>query len=262
MDGGPHSPGDGFAMQEAGVARFGFESVTEGVPEIQDAAAAGLFLVARHDLGFDAHGFGNDVIEHVGGLSKDVSAALGEQAEERLTGDNAGLNDFVKAGMVFAGGEGGEHGGIDQRGERLVEAADQVLARDEVGTGLAADRSVDLGEEGGGDLNYGNAAHEDGGKETAEIGDDAAADGDDEAGTVGAALGHLIGKGLHVGHALGVFPALEEQDFEVALAEGGSHLGAVKLPDVGGGDDENASAAGRDGVAEAGEDASLDVGGV
>ena len=67
----------------------------------------------------------------------------------------------------------GEHGG------RRMERADEVLPRGGVHARLAADRGVDHGEQRGGALHDGHAAHERRGDEAREIADDAAAERDD-----------------------------------------------------------------------------------
>src|ERR1700704_3551512 len=46
-----HSPGHRFAMKQACVARFSFESMTDGVTEIQHPAQALLTFVGGHNFG-------------------------------------------------------------------------------------------------------------------------------------------------------------------------------------------------------------------
>ena len=61
---------------------------------------------------------------------------------------------------------------------RLIEGADHVLAHGVVHAGLAADAAVDHGEERGGHLDEGNAAHERCCSKAGKIADHAAAEGD------------------------------------------------------------------------------------
>ncbi len=62
----------------------------------------------------------------------------------------------------------------------MVEGADEVFSGEEVDAGFAADGGVDLGEEGGGDLDVTDSAHVDGGEEAGDVADDAATEGDEE----------------------------------------------------------------------------------
>ena len=48
-----------------------------------------------------------------------------------------------------------------------MKAAQQILARDQIHAGLAADRGVHLRQQRGGNLNHRNAAHEDRRQESA-----------------------------------------------------------------------------------------------
>ena len=75
-----------------------------------------------------------------------------------------------------------------------MEAADQVLAADEVHAGLAADRGVHLRQQRGRNLHDRDAAHEDRREESGHVVDDAAAERDHHAGAVAAAPHHLLGQ--------------------------------------------------------------------
>ena len=63
---------------------------------------------------------------------------------------------------------------------RLMEYADEVLAARGVYSGLAADRRIDLGEEGRGYLDEAHASPDDAGGEAGEIADHSAAKGNDD----------------------------------------------------------------------------------
>ena len=89
-----------------------------------------------------------------------------------------------------------ENGGVNENGVGVVEGTKKVFAALEVDAGFAADGGVHLSEESGGDLNDGDAAHEDGGEKAADVSADAAAEGDDNARTVCATGEHLVGEGL------------------------------------------------------------------
>ena len=150
--GGAHAEGDGLSVQETGVAGFGFESVAEGVAEIEDAAEVAFALVGGDHFALHADGIGDDAVDGLRLASQHLAAAIGEKAEQIRFANDAGFDDFVEAGAVFAFGKRVQKRGIDQHRERLVETADEVLAGDEVDAGLAAERGVDLREQRGGNL--------------------------------------------------------------------------------------------------------------
>ena len=93
----------------------------------------------------------------------------------------------------------------------MVEASDEIFTGGKVGAGFAADRGVDLGEEGGGDLDVVDAAHVDGGEETGEVADDAAAERDKDRGAVGAGFGEFCGKAFDLAEALKALTGGEEE---------------------------------------------------
>ena len=80
-------------------------------------------------------------------LAEDGFGILFEVAEELRVVDDAGFDGFLQAGAEFGGGEGAEEVDVGEDGERVVEAADEVLAGGEVDAGFAAEGGVDLGEE-------------------------------------------------------------------------------------------------------------------
>jgi len=258
--GGVHTEGDGFAMEEAGVAGFGLEGVADGVAEVENAAEVAFFFVGGDDFALDADALADDGLEAGGVEGEDFGGVEGHFVEEGLAADDTALEDFVEAGAVFALGEGAEDFGVDQDGEGLVEAADEVFAGEEIDAGFAANGGVDLAEEGGGDLEDGDAAEEDGGEETGDVGNDAAAEADDEAGAVGAVSHHLFGEGFDLAEAFFVFAAGEEQDVPGAAGESGLDEGVVVGPDVASGDDEDLAQAGREELSETGEKVAFDDG--
>src|SRR5665213_2770151 len=178
-------------MQECFITRLRLKRMAEGVTEIQNLSQPVFPFIRRYDFRFGAHGFGHNAIHHLRVLREDIAAAFGEQPEERLACDNAGLDDLIETGSVFALGERREHGGIDQDRKRLMERSDEIFTGYKIRSGLASDRRVHLREQGGGNLHNGYAAHEDRREKTAEIGYDAAAECYDDTGAIGSAFGHL-----------------------------------------------------------------------
>ena len=62
-----------------------------------------------------------------------------------------------------------------------MEGSNQVFAAQQIDAGFAADGGVHLREQGGGNLDDRDAAHEDGGQKAADVAADTAAEGDDDA---------------------------------------------------------------------------------
>ena len=98
-------------------------------------------------------------------------------AEELRVVDDAGFDGLLEAGAKLRGWEGAEEVGVGEDGLRVVEAADEVFSGEEIDAGFAADGGVDLGEEGGGDLDVADAAHVDGCEEAGDVADDASTEG-------------------------------------------------------------------------------------
>src|SRR3546814_8516685 len=86
-----------------------------------------------------------------------------------------------------------------------MEGADQILAGRHVDPGLAADRGVDLGEEGGRDLDEMAATINDRRGETDEVADHAAAEGDDMVAPLDAERQQPVDQGGEGSPALAVF---------------------------------------------------------
>ena len=147
--------------------------------------------------------------------------------------------DSCRPERSSAGGKGGEEVDVGEDGERVVEAADEVLAGGEVDAGLAAEGGVDLREDGGGDADVADAAHVDGGEEAGHVADDAAAEGEQDGVAVGTGVGELLGEGLDVGEALVALAGREEEDGGLGVGrEGCEECFVPERPDVGRGDDE------------------------
>src|SRR6266849_587444 len=61
---GDHAPGDGFTVLVAAVACDAFESVREGMAEVQDFAEAGFAFIAADDTRFDLDVARDELVEH------------------------------------------------------------------------------------------------------------------------------------------------------------------------------------------------------
>ena len=152
--------------------------MAHGVSEVEEHALAGVEFVAVHHARLDLDAALDDGAQRLG-----VAGVPGEGLE---VGEKSGVRDaavFDDLGHAF--GEAGrwqglEHERIDDDDGGLVERPGEVLAERQVDARLAADRGVDLGEQGGRDLDDGAAAQVCGGGEAREVADDAAAERDDE----------------------------------------------------------------------------------
>ena len=150
--------------------------------------------------------------------------------------------------------------GIDQHGQRLMKAADQVLAADQVDAGLAADGRVHLRQQRGGDLQDRDAAHEDRGEESGHVVDDAAAERDDDAGAVGAA-GTISSASASTGARRFWSSPPGRNKVSCGPPQSGATL-PLMTPDILGRDDENFAGFGGKIFGDASENAALDDGAI
>lgn len=98
--------------------------------------------------------------------------------------------------------EGVEEGGVDDDGVGWIEHAHFVFESVEVDACLASHAGVDHGEECGGDVDVGDASLEGAGGESAEVGDHAAAEVEEEAVACAAAAAELCPYGGEGGEGL------------------------------------------------------------
>ena len=73
------------------------------------------------------------------------SAILFEAQKQFDVSDNAALQRFVKSGAELAIGKRLQYPWINQYNARVMEGAQQILAGNQVHSGLSANRGVDLG---------------------------------------------------------------------------------------------------------------------
>ena len=83
----------------------------------------------------------------------------------------------------------------------------------QIHAGLTADSRVHLRQQRGGNLNHRDAAHEDGGQKPGDIGENAAPNGDDNAGAIAALGDHLLGQRLDLGETFAHLAIREETEF-------------------------------------------------
>ena len=99
---------------------------------------------------------------------------------------------------------------IDENEAGLMERSDEVLALRFVDPGLSADGAVDLCDNGGGNVDVGDAAVKDGGHEARKVTDHSAAQGHHEGSPVVMMLDQGPGKKLDLVHALGGLTGRDE----------------------------------------------------
>ena len=170
-----------FAVFPALVGGERFERVAEGVAEVEQRALAAFAFVCGDDGGFGRTAAGDHGLQCRRVVRGDGGAVFFEPGEEVGAVDEAVFDDFGHACGEFARRQGSEGGGVDEDGLRLVKRADEVFALRVVHPGFAADGGIDLRQQGGWDLQAGDAALVAGGGEACDVADDAAAESDDEA---------------------------------------------------------------------------------
>ena len=141
-------------------------------------------------------------------MRADGSTVFFQPGEEVGAVNEAVFDDFRHACGKFARRQGGEGGGINQHRLRLMEGADEVFALRVVHPGFAADGGIHLRQQGGRDLQAGDAALVAGSGKACNVANDAAAKGDDEAVAVIACFNQRIedarpGGKCFVGFAIG-----------------------------------------------------------
>ncbi len=145
-------------------------------PRLSRARRPCLALVLGDDLGLHLHRAADGVRQRRGVAGQHARAVGLQPGEERRIAQQAVLDDLGVAAAHLARRQAVEHVQVGQHQPRLVEGADQVLAARRIDRGLAADRGVDLGQQGGRDLHEVDAALVDRGREAGEIADHAAAE--------------------------------------------------------------------------------------
>ena len=169
-----HADRDGLTVREVDIISELFCGVADGVAEIQDHAQTGVVLVDGDDVALDPDAFADDALDVL------FVVGRGHHIEDFPVGDVAVLDDLghaVGKGLI---GQGGENRWVDEHETGLVECADEVFALGHIHAGLAADRGIDLREQGGRDLAQRDAAQEGRRREAGDVADDATAERDDE----------------------------------------------------------------------------------
>ncbi len=214
-----HAAADRLAVQPVAVAHAGLDGVAEGVAEVEDGAQAAFALVLTHDVGLDLAGTGDRVGQRRAVARHQLADIFFDPVEEGAVDDGAVLDHLGQAGGQLALGQRVQGAGIGQYHVGLVERADHVLAQRVVDARLAADRGIDLRQQGGGHLDEVDAAHVRRGGEAGQVADDAAAEGDQGRLAV-AFIGQQRVEDLHQAGPVLVFLAVLQHDGDDFLAGG------------------------------------------
>ena len=161
------------------VAFVALNGVGQGVAVVQNLAAAGLAQVLGDNLRLHAHAALNELAHH-GGLriAHGLRVCL-NQVENLGVCDEAALDDLTHAGQQLVLGQGAQGANLAEHRGGRPERADQVLTLGGVDAGLTAHGGVHHAEQGGRNVHHAHAAQPGCRDEAGNVGNGAAAHGDD-----------------------------------------------------------------------------------
>ena len=133
------------------------------------------------------------------------------------------LTTSPEAGDQLLAGQGVEQGQVAEDAGRLVEGADEVLARAGVDAGLAADGGVDHREQAGRQVHHPDAAQPGRGHEAAQVGRRAATQGDDGVGARELRLAEGLPAARRLRCGLGLLAVGHGEEQHVAVTQDGPH---------------------------------------
>ena len=166
--------------QPVGEASFRLQGMAEGVTEVkQRPDAVRLMLVRRHDPRLGRHRMRDGINPRVRIARQQGRRIRLAPFEKGEVVDQAVFDHLGVARPHLARRQSVEHIRIDQHHGGLVECTDQVLACRGVDRGLAADRRIDLRQQGRRNLHEAAAALDDRAGEANQIADHPAAERND-----------------------------------------------------------------------------------
>ena len=233
------APGDSFAMQQLPVSGGGFDGVADGVAEIENHAQTAFVLIGGHDGGFHADGGDDDLLQCVGFKLKQARGVRFHEAEQRSVANDARLQAFDEAGAQLALRKSGQEIDVGDDCGGMVEGSDEIFAFGKIDAGFAADGRVNLCQKRGGNLNETNAAHVDSGQKSADIADDAAAEGDEQRAAIGTGGSKLAAEFFQAGKNLESFAGRQKQH-DGRLRKAAQKLRRPERPYLGRREHENA----------------------
>ncbi len=127
-----------------------------------------------------------------------------EPGEKFSVADHAVLDDLSIARQQLTVWQGCERAGIGQHQDRLMKGPHQILALRRVDRGLAADRTVDLCQQGGWNLHVIDAAQQRCGGKAGKIADHAAPQSDQRGAALDAERQYVLAQFGEMGEILGL----------------------------------------------------------
>ena len=169
-------PCHGVAMENGAPLLQGeaFEGVPHRVSQVECLAYASFVGILCHDAFLDCHALAHHVAQVA---VVDVVEVEIQQFPPMLRGaDEAVLDHFGIAGADVFVVQRFQEFGADEHAFRRTEGSDFVLQPVEVDSRFPAYGRVDHGEQGGGDVDVGDAPFEGGGGKSSEVGDHASSE--------------------------------------------------------------------------------------
>ena len=199
---GAQAVGHRLAVEELAVAGRRLDGVPERVAQVQGDPSARRFVFALVGRARPPPSPRRSVRrprrrtrpEGVGRSPRAIAAPSASSSSNSRSSPRAAiLTASPRAARRWRSGSVRSDGDVDDDRRGLVECADEVLALRQVHAGLAADRRVDLGDEGRRDVDERDAAQVRGGDEPGGIAERAATDGDDRLATLHPQPGEVAG---------------------------------------------------------------------
>ena len=233
-EGEDQADGDRLAVQHRSVvARPRLDSVAECVAEIEQRPGALLGLVAGDDRGLRGTALAHRVFPGSALAVDDRRAVILQPFEKRAVVDQPVFHDFGITGEALASRQRVERAGVGQHQARLVEGADEVLARPRVDRRLAADGAVDLGEERRRHLDESEAPEHQARRQPGDVADHPAAQRNHDRRPFGPGFENLLDQPLELRKALGRLAVGQD---EAAMAETGGIERRLQPPQMQAGD--------------------------
>lgn len=148
-----------------------FEGMPDGVPQIQGFAYAMLQGVLTYDVLLNLYAFGHQGLE--GGVVHVVQVETEKFGPMFVGADKSVFEHFRITGCQVLIVECAQEIGVYEHTVCWCKCSNFVFQSVEVDTRFSPDRSIDHGEQGGGDIDIGNAPFEGRGGESPQVGDHA-----------------------------------------------------------------------------------------
>src|SRR5882762_9775128 len=189
-----HAPSHSFPVPIAAVLRDAFESVGEGMAEIQNFAEAGFAFIAADDTRFDLDVLRDEPAECRAITTQDTFQVLLKHREHGCVRNNGVLDDFGEAAAEFAVWEGAQQFWVGEHQARRVECTDEIFPFGEIHPSFAADRTVHLRDDSRRHVYQSDATQKGCRDESGNVADDSASYGNNHRLAVHAGLHQRPGK--------------------------------------------------------------------